>query len=168
MPTKVMMHVPKDATPTQTAEKPKRANSIRGFDKSLPMALLRARESVMRRFRSSLRKNGLTEQQWRVLRALTSVESIEVLALAEVTFLLPPSMSRIVRDLEHRKLIVRRAAAADRRRGLISISRRGLALIDRIGPESEAIYAEITRRLGGKEMDVLLTLLKRLEQVTEG
>ena len=43
---------------------------MRTFSQSLPMALLRAREAVMRRFRPGLRCHGVTEQQWRVLRAL--------------------------------------------------------------------------------------------------
>jgi hypothetical protein len=43
---------------------------LRDFSKSLPMALMRTREAVMKRFRPSLRDHALTEQQWRVLRAL--------------------------------------------------------------------------------------------------
>ena len=48
---------------------PRRA-PMREFSRSLPMSLLRAREAVMRQFRPSLREHGLTEQQWRILRAL--------------------------------------------------------------------------------------------------
>ena len=54
----------------------------------------------MNYFRPGLHHFGITEQQWRVLRALTTVETIEVLALAEATFLLPPSLSRILKDLD--------------------------------------------------------------------
>ena len=72
------------------------------------MSLLRAREAVMRQFRPSLRNHGLTEQQWRILRALTAVDNIEVTELARTAFLLGPSLSRILRDLEARHLIERR------------------------------------------------------------
>ncbi|MDU2926702.1 MAG: homoprotocatechuate degradation operon regulator HpaR, partial [Bradyrhizobium sp.] len=51
---------------------------MRDFSQSLPMALLRAREAVMRQFRPILRQHGLTEQQWRILRALAAVDAIEV------------------------------------------------------------------------------------------
>src|SRR5438105_334324 len=44
---------------------------LRPFSQSLPMALLRAREAVMRHFRPSLQAAGLTEQQWRTMRALS-------------------------------------------------------------------------------------------------
>ena len=110
---------------TDTAETARRA-PMREFSRSLPMSLLRAREAVMRQFRPSLRNHGLTEQQWRILRALTAVEAIEVTELARVAFLLGPSLSRILRDLEARHLIERRAAKADLRRGMVSISAKGL------------------------------------------
>src|SRR5438270_11745327 len=99
---------------------------MREFSRSLPMSLLRAREAVMRQFRPSLRDHGLTEQQWRILRALASVDTIEVTELARVAFLLGPSLSRILRDLEARQLIQRRVVKADQRRALVSISVRGL------------------------------------------
>jgi homoprotocatechuate degradation regulator HpaR len=116
---------------------------MREFSRSLPMSLLRAREAVMRQFRPSLRNHGLTEQQWRILRALTAVDTIEVTELARVAFLLGPSLSRILRDLEARDLIERRTAKADLRRGEVSISSKGLKLIEAVAPTSEAIYAEI-------------------------
>ena len=36
--------------------------------KSLPIAMLRAREAIMLSFRPVLAKHGFTEQQWRVLK----------------------------------------------------------------------------------------------------
>src|SRR5437868_450503 len=95
---------------------------MREFSRSLPMSLLRAREAVMRQFRPSLRHHGLTEQQWRILRALAANDGIEVTELAHVAFLLGPSLSRILRDLEARRLIERKAAKADLRRAVVTIS----------------------------------------------
>src|ERR1700726_4099313 len=95
------------------------------FARSLPMSLLRAREAVMRQFRPSLRSHGLTEQQWRILRALAAVDAIEVTELARTAFLLGPSLSRILRDLEARHLIERKAAKSDLRRGVMSFSPKG-------------------------------------------
>ena len=113
------------AEATETA----RRVPMRDFSRSLPMSLLRAREAVMRQFRPSLRNHGLTEQQWRILRALTAVEAIEVTELARMAFLLGPSLSRILRDLEARQLIERRTAKTDLRRAVVSISAKGLKLI---------------------------------------
>ena len=136
---------------------------MREFSRSLPMSLLRAREAVMRQFRPSLRDHGLTEQQWRILRALASVDTIEVTELARVAFLLGPSLSRILRDLEGRHLIERRVVKADQRRGLVSISARGVKLIETVAPTSEAIYAAITRRYGARKLAELQGMLRELE-----
>ena len=136
---------------------------MREFSASLPMSLLRAREAVMRQFRPSLRDHGLTEQQWRILRALASVDTLEVTELARVAFLLGPSLSRILRDLEARQLIERRVAKADQRRGLVSISAKGVRLIETVAPTSEAIYAAITQRYGARKLRELQEMLHELE-----
>ena len=143
----------------QNADKPR----MREFSRSLPMALLRARESVMRHFRPSLRAHDLTEQQWRILRALAGVEEIEVTELARAAFLLGPSLSRILRDLESRKLIERRTPKDDLRRNILSITRKGLRLIESVAPTSEAIYAEFARRYGAGKLAELQEMLHSLE-----
>jgi homoprotocatechuate degradation regulator HpaR len=136
---------------------------MRDFSRSLPMSLLRAREAVMRHFRPSLRDHGLTEQQWRILRALAAVDAIEVTELARVAFLLGPSLSRILRDLEARHLIERKVAKADLRRAVVSISAKGLRLIEAVAPTSEAIYAEMTARYGARKLRQLQAMLHALE-----
>ena len=141
---------------------------MRDFSRSLPMSLLRAREAVMRQFRPSLREHGLTEQQWRILRALAAIEAVEVTELARTAFLLGPSLSRILRDLEARNLIERKTAKADQRRSMVSISKEGVKLMAAVTPTSEAIYAEITRRFGARKLVELQEMLGELEQSLAG
>ena len=155
---------PNGSRPEQEGRLEPRRGPMREFSRSLPMSLLRAREAVMRQFRPSLRNHGLTEQQWRILRALTAVDTIEVTELARVAFLLGPSLSRILRDLEARDLIERRTAKADLRRGEVSISSKGLKLIEAVAPTSEAIYAEITNRYGARKLGELQDMLGELER----
>lgn len=136
---------------------------MRDFSQSLPMSLLRAREGVMRHFRPSLRAHDLTEQQWRILRALAANGEIEVTELARVAFLLGPSLSRILRDLEQRKLIARQLLKTDLRRNIVSITAKGLKLIEVVAPTSEAIYGEMTRRFGARKLAELHAMLHELE-----
>jgi homoprotocatechuate degradation regulator HpaR len=161
---------PPKASRSGSTGKPSGARRVpmREFSRSLPMSLLRAREAVMRHFRPSLRDHGLTEQQWRILRALASIDAIEVTELARVAFLLGPSLSRILRDLEARHLIERRAAKLDLRRGVVSISAKGLKLIEAVAPSSEAIYAAITRRYGARKLAELQDMLHALEGSLSG
>lgn len=136
---------------------------MRPFTESLPMALLQARESTMQHFRTLLAKSQLTEQQWRVLRALASrQEAHEVTELAERTALLAPSISRIVANLETRKLIVRATVAHDQRRARLQLTRSGRALVRRVAPESEAIYNSIEEHFGADRLADLMAELKDL------
>ena len=141
---------------------------MREFSRSLPMSLLRAREAVMRQFRPSLRRLDLTEQQWRILRALAAIDAIEVTELARTAFLLGPSLSRILRDLEARGLIERRTAKTDLRRGVVSISEKGVRLMEVVAPSSEAIYAAITKRYGARKLTELQDMLGALEASLAG
>ena len=86
----------------------------------------------MDRFRPSLREIGITEQQWRVLRALYGRGEVETGALAGLCCLLTPSLSRILKHLEATGLVVRRPAPSDQRRTLVAIAP------DRAGPAGTA------------------------------
>ncbi|MEP7242750.1 MAG: homoprotocatechuate degradation operon regulator HpaR [Gammaproteobacteria bacterium] len=140
---------------------------MRAFSKSLPMELLRAREAVMRRFRPALRTHGVTEQQWRILRAIAHAGSLEVSELAVATCLLAPSLSRILPDMEARQLISRRQGDTDLRRSVISLERKGLRLIAMHAPHAEEIYDGIARMFGAQRLSQLFTLLHELEQTLE-
>ncbi len=135
--------------------------AMRPFDRSLPMALLRAREAVMGHFRPLLADQGLTEQQWRVLRALSG-GPLEVGAVALATSLRPPSLSRIVARLTADGLVRRREVAADLRRAQLALTRRGRATIARVGPRAEATYDELEHRFGRARLGQLTELLDQL------
>ncbi len=142
--------------------------AMRPFSASLPMALLLARESTMRRFRPLLADHGLTEQQWRVLRALAASEHpIEVTVLADRTALLAPSITRIVARLVDDGLIHRNAVPSDARRSVLELTAKGRRLVARIAPKSEATYADIEAAFGTERLATLLTELHELAAIIE-
>ncbi len=138
--------------------------ALKPFPHSLPAILMRAREAVMARVRPTLRDYDVTEPQWRVLRTLSSVEEIGVSQLSDLVFLLPSSLSRILRDLGERGLIQRRTAESDLRRGLVSISDKGMALIEAASPSAARTNAEIEQLFGAERMGKLRGLLSELEE----
>ena len=139
---------------------------IRTFERSLPMALMRAREAVMRRFRPILAERDLTEQQWRVLRALhDSDTALSVGELAERTFLLGPSLSRMLASLDDRGLIARTSVPEDARRAEITITAKGVGLVAEIAPRSESVYVDLEDELGSRDITELHTLLERVAQL---
>ena len=126
------------------------------------MQLLKARETTMEHFRPMLRSHGLTDQQWRVIRVLATHDAIDASALARLSLILPPSLTRILKNLEAAGLIERRPGETDQRRVQLSLSPAGQQCYERIVPTSEAIYRAIEDRFGSRKLDQLLDLLTDL------
>lgn len=126
------------------------------------MALLRAREAVMLRFRPILAEHDVTEQQWRVIRVLGEQSPLDASELAERASILAPSLTRIIKALEDRKLITRGKVVGDGRRVILAIAPKGKVLIATVAPQSRAIYDGVEQRLGHDRYEHLLDLLESL------
>jgi homoprotocatechuate degradation regulator HpaR len=137
-------------------------SELRSVDQSLPIALLRARENLMRRFRPLIATHDLTEQQWRVLRVLDGAGALSVGEIADGAVLLGPSLSRILTTLEQRGWIERRSHAGDARRSEIELTPVGRGVVADVAPRSEATYREIESELGEDELTALIAALERV------
>ncbi|GLS30008.1 transcriptional regulator, MarR family [Mesorhizobium albiziae] len=129
----------------------------------LPLALVRARESVMLPFRNLLRRYDLTEPQFRVLRTVAELADIELTELSRVTALLMPSLSRIVRELEVRGYMLRQADTHDMRRTLVRLTDRGHRLVDIVLPDCETVYVAIKKTMSAEKLKLLQSLLLEFE-----
>lgn len=137
---------------------------MRDFRHSLPMELMKAREAAMARFRPMLRDYGLTEQQWRVLRALSESDDMDARKLADKSFLLGPSLTRIIQRLESQALISRKQDVSDNRKAVVKLTAKGRRLFNRVAPHSESIYAEIEQEFGVDRIKQLYELLSDFYQ----
>ncbi len=133
--------------------------------RSLPIALLRAREKVMGPIRKLLVDAGVTEQQWRVLRVLNEEGPQEPTHIAERACLLLPSLTRILQKLEQKKLIVRRSHPQDRRRQIVEISADGIQVIHANLAVSVEQAERIRTQLGPDKHEMLLDLLNELKDL---
>lgn len=143
----------------------KHQHSIRSIDRSIPIALLRAREAVMAHFRPLLADRGYTEQQWRVLRMLNEYGALEATQLAEHSALLMPSLTRILKTLEEKEAIHRIRDQSDGRRSLIHLSQTSKNFIESEAGLTEAAYTRIEECLGVEKTNQLLDLLAELAEV---
>lgn len=116
----------------------------------------------MKEFIPSLKEKDLTPQQWRVIRALEQHDGMELSALAEECFLLMPSLSRIVQNLENRDLVLRKSVASDQRKSSIYLSDKGRDLFNIIAPKSAERYERITAQFGYGKLELLYELLDEL------
>jgi homoprotocatechuate degradation regulator HpaR len=132
--------------------------------RSLPMALLRAREAVMEQFRPMLSRHDVTEQQWRVIRVVAEAGRLDASEVSARASILAPSLTRMIRTLEIRKFIKRRKDSGDGRRVILEIAPAGVALIERVSPESSEIYARLESKFSTSKLEILLDLLQELEE----
>jgi homoprotocatechuate degradation regulator HpaR len=135
---------------------------MRRFSESLPMLLLRARETALARFRPILHRHGLTEQQWRVLRALNDLGELTAAGLAQECAILAPSMTRILRRLTADGFVRTTRSRDDQREVRVRLAPKGQRLVGQIGPQVEYEYAEICDRLGAETLDSLYEGLEEL------
>jgi len=138
---------------------------LRRTGRSLPIALLRARETVMGPIREMLAQSNINEQKWRVLRVLDEQGPLELTMLAHEACLLLPSLTRMTKAMEEERLITRVTDPKDRRRSITSITDEGRRLILDHADESNAIFARLEERFGRKKLDQLLDLLEELRGV---
>nr|WP_171212070.1 homoprotocatechuate degradation operon regulator HpaR [Ruegeria sp. HKCCA5426] len=133
--------------------------------RSLPIALLRARERVMGPIRKMLSDAGVTEQQWRVLRVLQEEGSQEPTRIAERACLLLPSLTRILQKLEAKGLIRRRVNPGDKRRQIVEVTAQGERIIQDNIEVMIRLAEEIKDQLGQKRHEALLDLLNELHDL---
>ena len=131
--------------------------------RSLPIALIRAREGVMAPIRKMLSQTGITEQQWRVLRVLSEHGSLDTTTLADRASLLFPSLTRIVATMREKGLITQTRSQVDRRRQFIEITETGQKIIDDYAAQSNQIVAGFRESLGDENFEKLLDLLEILD-----
>ena len=112
------------------------------------MLLLRAREKMMERFRPLLTENGLTEQQWRVIRALTENGPMEPREISDICTISSPSMAGVLARMEAMELITKERFADDQRRIRVSLTKKSVGLVRVISKDLEARYRELERTVG--------------------
>lgn len=137
------------------------------LDRSLPIALLRARRSIMTRFRPLLAEHGTTEQQWRVLRVLQETSPLDASRLAERACVLAPSLTRMIKTLHDRGFVRRMQDNGDARRSMLSITPAGVAFIEMIVPSALAIHDELRSRYGAQRLEALIDMLNELAAIEE-
>ena len=134
--------------------------------RNLPQLMLQAREALMAQFRPILNEHGVTEQQWRIIRALLTHGALEPRQLCERCQISSPSIVGVLQRLEEAGLVDRERMADDQRRVRVSATARSRQLGRRMIPAIEERYASIEQKVGVQTQqqayDVLDALLAPL------
>jgi len=129
---------------------------------SLAGLLLAAREAVMAPIRPCLRDAGVTDQQWRVLRALSDEGALDLGSLAAHALLHPPSATRIIKDMADRGLIQRAVDPANKRRIILQLTEAGEDLVHDASPQIIDVLDSYAADLGTARLAALRRELQAL------
>jgi DNA-binding MarR family transcriptional regulator len=127
------------------------------------VGLFRTADRLRRRVARVLEPEGVTPQQYNVLRILrgAGAEGLPTLEIAERMIEQTPGITRLLDRLERKRLVSRERCPADRRQVTCRITPGGLALLGRLdGPVDEA-----DRRLLGLKPAELQKLIGLLDRV---
>jgi len=136
--------------------------STRLQHRNLPLLLLQAREHVISHFRPILNANGFTEQQWRIVRVLLEVGSLEPREIGERCRISSPSLAGVLARMQELGFVARRRLQHDKRRVRVSLTPRARALAARMAPEIDATYRRIEELLGSEFSARFQRMLDRL------
>jgi len=142
--------------------------------RNLPLLLLQARESVIAHFRPILNAHGVTEQQWRIVRALIEHGALEPRQIGEICRLSSPSLAGVLARMDDVGLVQRERMASDQRRVSVSLTAKSRQLAATMAPQIEDVYATIEAHIGSElterfyaTLDELITLMGDLPAVDE-
>ncbi|WP_040548148.1 homoprotocatechuate degradation operon regulator HpaR [Pusillimonas noertemannii] len=117
--------------------------------RNLALLLLQARERLMGNFRRILNHHGLTEQQWRVIRAIyDNGAPMEQWQICATCHILSPSLAGVLARMEAMQLVDRNRVDTDQRRILVALTDSSQALIAAIAPLVEQQYANLEKSVG--------------------
>jgi len=126
------------------------AESVELRHRNLPLLLLQARERVIARFRPVLNAHGITEQQWRIVRALIDTGPLEPREIGDLCRISSPSLAGVLSRMEELRYITRRRLDHDQRRVRVSLTPRSRGLAARMAPQIEATYRDIETVIGAE------------------
>jgi homoprotocatechuate degradation regulator HpaR len=130
--------------------------------RNLPRLLLQAREAVLQHFRPNLRKHGLTDQQWRVLRVLAELGACDAATIAQGAYLLGPSLTGVLSRMERDGLVQRTRDEQDARRQVVQSTAKGRRMANRLAQSIEAHYSHMEAALGKAQLAQLYALLDQV------
>lgn len=124
------------------------------------VALLRTAHLVRRKGEELFAEQGITMQQYNVLRILRGARApLPTMEIAERLIEPAPGITRHVNNLEERGLLRREQWGGDRRCTLCQITPAGLRLLETLDEPIDAWDKDITRGLSDEQIGILLEAL---------
>ncbi len=133
------------------------------------VGLLRTADGVQRASEGCLGAQGISGQQYNVLRILRGAgsEGLPTLEIAERLIERTPGITRLVDTLERKKLVTRERGTKDRRVVRCRITRAGLTLLGALDAPVVRAAGQAMRGLRPAELLRLIALMDRVRQTLD-
>ena len=120
-------------------------------------------------FRPILSQHGVTEQQWRIIRALLEAQGpLEPRQIGQLCRISSPSLAGVLARMDELGLVLRERVAEDQRRVMVSLSPRSRQLAGLMAPQIEATYGRLEAHLGaGVVARIYASLDEMIEALAE-
>ncbi len=150
--------MPRPRTPPASPVPPATSRARR----NLPLLLLQVRGGLIARFRPVLKKTGLTEQQFRILRALDVYGTLEPREICSICHISSPSLAGVLARMEALDLVGRERLKGDARRQHVSLTPRAVAMFQDVSGDLEDVYRQLEADLGPAFVAEVYAMLDRL------
>jgi DNA-binding MarR family transcriptional regulator len=146
----------------------KQTRPFRSRSQEAAMALLRTADVIRRRLDALVASEGITSQQYNVLRILRGAKApLPTMEIAERMIEQAPGITRHVNNLEERGLIRREQWPGDRRQVLCQITPAGLRLLERLDAPMDAFDDAVAAQLTPEQTGHLIEALDLLRATPE-
>ena len=133
-----------------------------GLDDDIAHLIRRAHQRASAIFMSVLTTQNLTPAQYFALTRLREKGEVSQNLLGRLSAMDPATIQGVVKRLGERGLVARVPDRSDRRRMLLHLTDKGVALIDGLREGIDAMTGKILASLSPAEQDQLRALLKRI------
>ena len=128
-----------------------------------PYRIVALGHAISGRMSQAYRDENLTIPEWRVLAVISQDTELAARDVVRLTPMDKMTVSRASASLESKGFVVRAISQTDRRVSMLSLSKEGRALFDRVAELALDIEDEMMASLEPEEREALLTAVKKLE-----
>lgn len=107
--------------------------------------------------------HNITPEQWAVLYYLHRHDGFFQKQVSDFLYKDKPTMTRILDILEKRNLVIRMSDEKDRRKSRIYLTQEGRETVKQLLPVFEALQVRIQKDFSSQEMEILKTLLQKVD-----
>lgn len=154
--------------PRSITDEIKQTRPFRSKSQEATVALMRTAHLLRRQADALVSTEGLTLQQFNVLRILRGARGPLPTMEISVRMIEPAcGITRLIATLEERELVKREQWAGDRRQVLCQITPAGLRLLERLDERVNAFDDRTTVNLPPEKVDLLLEILSDIRERAE-